>query len=168
MPSSSLLTDGYLAHYACQIVICAFIATVLAALSRLQPTGLMRWWSVSWAAHATYIACAGLAFYFVLAGAKPTDPSRLLTGALAMTSAVVQIYTLVAGWITERRGVNTWSRARLTKLILCREVHCQPWIYVQLAEHLGCVRHPRRAVHFSYYGSASFGTSADVQVAAAP
>ena len=118
MPSSSLLTDGYLAHYACQTVICAFIATVLAALSRLQPTGLMRWWSVSWAAHATYIACAGLAFYFVLAGAKPTDPSRLLTGALAMTSAVVQVYTLVAGWITERRGVNTWSRARLTKLIL--------------------------------------------------
>ena len=60
MPSSTLLTDGYLAHYACQSVICALIATLLATLSRMQPTGLMRWWSVSWAAQAVYIACAGV------------------------------------------------------------------------------------------------------------
>lgn len=117
MPSSSLLTDGFLAHYACQSVICAFIATLLAALSRLQPTGLMRWWSISWAAHAAYIACAGLSLHLVLAGASETGPSRLLTGSVAMTSAGVHIYTLLAGWITERSGVNSWSRGHLAKLL---------------------------------------------------
>ncbi|MEC8652414.1 MAG: hypothetical protein VXY92_07610, partial [Planctomycetota bacterium] len=60
MPTSSILTDGFLAHYLCQAVICAFIATLLTTLSRLQPTGLMRWWSVSWAALAVYIGSAGL------------------------------------------------------------------------------------------------------------
>ncbi|MGC6487261.1 MAG: ATP-binding protein [Planctomycetota bacterium] len=118
MPSTSLLTDGYLAHYACQAVICAFVAMLLATLSRLQPTGLMRWWSVSWAAHAVYIACAGATFSFVLAGYQAEDPARVLTGIVAMTSAVVQVSTLVAGWVAERRGVSTWSRRNLTRVLV--------------------------------------------------
>ena len=117
MLSSTLLTDGYLAHYACQAVICAFIATLLATLSRMQPTGLMRWWSVSWAAQATYIACAGVTFWAVLAGYSATSPMRVATGTVAMTAAGVQIYSLSAGWIAELRGNNSFSKRRLLQVL---------------------------------------------------
>ena len=122
MPTTSILTDGYLAHYLCQSVICAFIATLLTTLSRLQPTGLMRWWSVSWAALAVYIASAGLSLYFVLQGHVETDWTRITAGALALSSAAIQAFALSAGWIAERNDTNNFSRRRLAAVVLCAAV----------------------------------------------
>ncbi len=119
MPTSSILTDGFLAHYLCQAVICAFIATLLTTLSRLQPTGLMRWWSVAWAALAVYIGSAGLSLYFVLQGYEETHWTRIATSVLALSSAGVQTFALCAGWMAERNKTNNFSRRRLFTTLAC-------------------------------------------------
>ena len=83
----------------------------------MQPTGLMRWWSISWAAQATYIACAGLTFWAVLAGYSATSTMRVTTGTVAMMAAGVQVYSLSAGWIAEVRGNNSFSKRRLLHVL---------------------------------------------------
>ena len=118
MADSNLLVNGFLAHFACQSVVCAFVATLMGTLSRWQTNGLMLWWSVSWAAQACYIACAGFSLYLVVGGARPEDPSRVVVGGFAIASAALQVYALAKGWQAERNDTNHFSRQLLLRLIV--------------------------------------------------
>jgi len=115
MSTSELILKGYYAHYACQAVICAFIATLLATLSRWQSTGLMRWWSVAWAAHGAYTASAGVSLWLVTLGLTARDPARLALSVCSITAAGMQILALIKGWQSERKGINDFSARRLLR-----------------------------------------------------
>ncbi len=118
-----LLVYGYLAQYACQAVICAFIASLMLTLSRWQSSGLMRWWGVSWAAHAVYLTSGGLALYAVDPSvgmglvSQPSHPIRLGLSLISLTSGALQIYALAKGWGCERKDTNDFSKRRLLRVI---------------------------------------------------
>ncbi len=116
MPDTTLLTNGFLAQYACQAVICALVASLMLTLSRWQGSGLMRWWGISWAAHAVYVACAGLALHAVIIGCGELHPLRLLLSVFSLSSAALQVYALVKGWRSEQRGDNDVSRRHVLRV----------------------------------------------------